>query len=164
MLFPDTHLKTSSGLIKEKHRFEMKEGMHSHHAEHGWSIGPGQDAPRPSPWCPHTPRLAPSLGSAPRKIDGREAPSTRAPLGEAFHNCCFHTVRANYTINCVSSYLLPLIAAERMMLATEKQLPKRGPGVRHGLSGPSGKFWAENQFPCNYRPDNSKRHSGFYSK
>lgn len=30
--------------------------------------------------------------------------------------------------------------------------------------GTIGKFCAENQFPCNYQPDNSKRHSGFNSK
>ena len=37
-----------------------------------------------------------------------------------------HTVQANNTINCGSSYLLPLIAAESMMLTSAEQLLKQG--------------------------------------
>ena len=82
--------------------------------------------------CPHATCPVPPLGSATWKIDEREAPSTRAVLGEAFHNCCFCPVQANYTIRCVSSYLLPLIAAGG------PRCPSRAPGDREGEAGSPG--------------------------
>ena len=79
-----------------------------------------------APVIPTPPRLVSPLSSATWIIDGREAARTRALLGEAFHNCCLHAVQANYTINCGSSYLLLLIAAESMMLTSAEQLLKQG--------------------------------------
>lgn len=116
-------LKTSSGFMLEKLRLGWwKKEFVAIVLSKVWSFRPGQKALHPSFYCPHTTCLVPSLGSATWKIDGKEEPSTRVLLGEAFHNCCFHTVQGNYTINCVSSYLLPLIAAKRRMLTTAGQL------------------------------------------
>lgn len=118
--------KTSSGLIELYQLGWQMKGSTVGLLSKVWSFRLGQKAPHWSSSRPCTTCCVPSLGSATWKTDGREALSTRALLDEAFHNCCLHTVQAYYTINCASSHLLLLIAAEKTMLTTAEQLLNQG--------------------------------------